>query len=203
MGPDRRAREVVVVKSRCAGGATSALASVLVLACATTKSVTPAPDRLRGTDDVVHELAPSGADAYSVLIFFSAGCHVLEAHDERIAHLYAEFAPRGVRFLAIDPETNATLSRDRDEARRRGYRFPILLDQGATLARAFGADFAGLAIVLDRSAHVVYRGGIDSDRAHLTDDAAPYLQHALADLLEGKPPRDNGTKVMGCALQTW
>ncbi len=180
-----------------AGAAMRALVSILFLACALV------PDRLRGTDDAVHELGPSGSDAYTVLIFFSAGCHVLEAHDERLAHLYAEFAPKGVRFLAVDPEPNATLWRDRDEARRRGYRFPILLDRGAALARAFGADFAGLAIVLDRSANVVYRGGIDSDRAHLTDDAAPYLQHALADLLEGKPPRDNGTKVMGCALRTW
>ncbi len=169
--------------------------------CATTRGA--APDRLRGTDDAVHELVPSDAGTYTVLIFFSADCHVLEAHGERIARLARQFSKRGVRFFAVDPEPRATTARDRAEAERRGYPFPILLDEGATVARSFGADFAGLAVVLDRSGRVVYRGGIDSDTTRMNDDAAPYLEHALADLLEGKPPRDNATKVMGCALRTW
>jgi hypothetical protein len=200
VGRRLRDREVLVV---IAERALSAMIAVLVVSscgCATARGAVP--DRLRGTDDAVHELAPTGADAYTVLIFFSADCHVLDAHDDRILHLVAEFAPRGVRFFAVDPEPNAA-RRDRVEARRRGYPFPILADEGATAARAFGADFAGLAIVLDRDRRVVYRGGIDSDRTRLTDDAAPYLEHALIDLLDGRPPRENATKVMGCALRTW
>jgi hypothetical protein len=191
----------VVVRILSAASFGLPIALLLTVACATTRSA--APTRLRGTDDAAHELVPSGADAYTVLIFFSADCHVLEVHDERIARLAGQFANKGVRFFAVDPEPKATAARDGTEARRRGYPFPILLDEGAAVARAFGADFAGLAIVLDRKGRVVYRGGIDSDMTHLTDDASPYLDHALADLLSGRPPRDNATKVMGCALRTW
>jgi hypothetical protein len=108
-----------------------------------------------------------------------------------------------VRFFAVDPEVGATVARDRVEAARRGYPFPILIDGGAKMARTFGAEFAGHAVVLDRDGRVLYRGGIDSDRAHLTDDATPFLGDALADLLAGRSPRLAESKPLGCALRTW
>jgi hypothetical protein len=140
---------------------------------------------------------------YTVVVFFSEDCHVLRAHDERLRRLATDYGGRGVRFLALDPEVGSTASRDDDEAMRRGYPFPIRVDPGARFAKAAGADFAGYAIVVDRTGAVVYRGGIDSDRVHLTDDATPYLRNALADLLGGRAPRVAETKVMGCALRTW
>jgi peroxiredoxin len=157
----------------------------------------------RSSADALHALAPQGAERFTVVMFFSADCHVLRAHDERVRELAAEYGARGVRFLALDPEVGATEARDRDEASRRGYPFPILVDEGARLAKAYGAEYAGHAVVLDRAGAVLYRGGIDSDRVHLTNDATPYLRNALADLVAGRPPSVAGTKVLGCALRTW
>jgi len=148
-------------------------------------------------------IAPRGDEAYTVVIFFSADCHVLRAHDGRVRALADEFAPRKIRFLALDPEVGATAARDRDEASRRNYPFPILIDGEAKLAKAYGAEYAGHAVVLDRAGTVVYRGGIDSDRVHLTDGATPYLRNALDDLVAGRRPRVAGAKVLDCALRTW
>jgi hypothetical protein len=97
----------------------------------------------------------------------------------------------------------ATAERDRDEATRRHYPFPILIDDKAKVAKIYDAEYAGHVVVLDRTGAVAYRGGIDSDRVHMTEDATPFLRHALEDLLAGRPPRVAGTKVLGCALRTW
>jgi len=172
------------------------------VSCAERATPLRAPERLLGTDDAVHELPPQGPE-YTVLIFFSVDCHVLAIHDDRIRKIAAEYAARGVRFFAVDPEVGATMARDRVEAARRGYPFPILIDGGARTARAFGAEFAGHAVVLDRSGKVLYRGGIDSDRAHLTGGVTPFLADALADLLAGRSPKVAESKALGCALRTW
>ncbi len=150
----------------------------------------------------VHALAPQGTEKYTAIVFFSADCHVLRAHDERLRALAQDFREAGVKFVALDPEPGATAARDEEEAKRRGYPFPILIDDGAKFARAFGAEFAGHTVVLDRKGAIVYRGGIDSDRVHLTDDATPYLRDALGDLLAGRQPRVAQAKVLGCALRT-
>jgi thiol-disulfide isomerase/thioredoxin len=171
--------------------------------CASSDLRPVAGEALVGTDDATHDLAPRGGDRFAVLIFFSADCHVLRAHDERLLRLAQRYAGRGVRFFAVDSEVGATLLRDRREGQQRGYPFPIVLDEKARVAKAFGAEYAGYAVVLDRAGRVAYRGGIDSDRVRLTEDATPYLSQALADLLAGRPPRVAEAKTLGCALRTW
>jgi hypothetical protein len=128
---------------------------------------------------------------------------VLRAHDERLSAIANAYGARGIRFFAIDSEVGASIERDRAEAEQRRYPFPILLDERARLQKAFGAEYAGDTIVLDRDGQVRYRGGIDSDRVRLTGDATPYLSDALADLLAGRSPRVASAKVLGCALRTW
>jgi hypothetical protein len=158
-------------------------------------------DHFEGTDGASHAIVPSEPEVYTVVIFFSTECHVLSVHDERVRTLAAEFAPRRVRFLAVDSEIDATRERDRAEVERRRYPFPILLDRGGELARALGAVYAGYSVVLDRDGNVRYRGGIDSDRVRLRDDATPYLSDALTDLVAGKSPRVADSKALGCALR--
>jgi len=142
----------------------------------------------------------TGAPA-TVVEFFSAHCPCQKAHDERLVLLHDVYAPRGVRFVAIDAETGASPARDAEEARARGYPFPLLADATGAAARALGAEFATTTIVLDREGNVRYRGGIDSDRTHLTDDAEPYLRDALDDVLAGRAPRKPTGKVLGCTLE--
>jgi hypothetical protein len=160
-------------------------------------------EKLPGTDDALHEIVPRGSDKYTVVVFFSADCHILKLHDERLRRLANHYGERGVRFYGVDPERGATIDRDRAEGERRGYPFPILLDGGARLAKMFGAEYAGHVVVLDGRGAVVYRGGIDSDRIRLTQGATWYLNDALADLLAGKSARIADAKTLGCALRTW
>jgi hypothetical protein len=177
-------------------------AIALLTACAASApaQITSAT-RLQGTDGAMHAILPPANDAYTVVIFFSPDCHVLAAHDDRIRKLAKDFGPPRVRILAVDPEVDASLERDRAEIEGRRYPFPVLIDRDGSLARSLGATFASYTVVFDHEGNVRYRGGIDSDRVHMRDDATPYLANALSDLLAGKAPRVAESKALGCALR--
>jgi hypothetical protein len=139
----------------------------------------------------------------TVLVFFSPDCHCLAVHEPRLRALFERGHPRGVQFFMVDSEVDGSPERDVAEARRRGYPFPILRDQGGKLAEALGAEYAAYAVVFDSTARVRYHGGIDSDRTHLHDEATAYLADALDDLLADREPRVTEGKTHGCALQKW
>jgi hypothetical protein len=138
---------------------------------------------------------------FTAIVFFSAHCACQSAHDARLRALIERFRAR-VRFVLVDSEVDATPELEAAEAARRGYTAPPMIDRGAALARALGAEAATYAVVLDRLGRVHYAGGIDSDRVHLTSDATPYLADALEDLLAGRVPRVRISKALGCALRT-
>jgi peroxiredoxin len=154
---------------------------------------------LPGTDGRIHALVDRDA-RLTVIEFFSAHCPCQAQHDARLRELASAYSARGVAFVAIDSEVEAGLARDRDEAARRGYAFPILVDAGGAVARALHAQYATYTIVVDRDARIVYVGGIDSDKNHLTAGATPYLRDALDDALAAKPLRRAEGKALGCAL---
>jgi len=143
-----------------------------------------------------------GAPA-TVLVFYSPHCHCLAAHEPRLFALYERYHPRGVQFYFVDSEVGATPERDAAEARAYGYPFSIVTDAGAKLADRVDAQYASYTVVADAQGRIRYRGGIDSDAIHLTDDATPYLADALDDLLAGRDPRRPEAKALGCALQKW
>ena len=136
----------------------------------------------------------------TVVEFFSAHCPCQAAHDGRLRELARAYAARGVRFVAVDSEHGATSARDGAEASRRGYPYPIVLDPGGALARELGAEYATYSVVLDAGGRVLYAGGLDSDRSHLTEGAESYVQNALDDALAGRPVRRPEGKTLGCAL---
>lgn len=159
-----------------------------------------APVREGGTLDA---RALASDATLTVFVFFSPDCHCLRQHEARLRDLDATFRARGVQFFMVDSEVRASIERDAEEARRRAYTFPILVDRGARLADAVGAEYAAYAVIVDRSGRLRYRGGVDSDKDHLHADATPYLRDALDDLLAGRDPRVANAKTLGCALQKW
>jgi peroxiredoxin len=110
------------------------------------------------------------------------------------------YGPRGVTILAVDSEVGATSTRAREEAERRQYRFPILIDPDGSVASALNASYATHSVVVDPQGRVIYAGGIDSDQNQLSDDATPFLRDALDDALAHKPIRRPLGKTLGCAL---
>jgi peroxiredoxin len=139
----------------------------------------------------------------TVVVFISAECPCLEAHLARLHALSTTYAPRGVKFVAVDSEVGASPARAASEAAKLGLPFPVMVDPGAKLADAVGAEYATFTVVVDREARVRYGGGIDTDKRKLHPDATPYVAEALDDLLAGHPPRRTEGKALGCSLRKW
>jgi len=177
-----------------------ALLAALTLACAPGHAPAVTSVVLRSTDGAPLALdAALRAHALTVITFFSADCPCQRAHDARLRELIARDTPRDVAFLVVDSEESATPARDSDEAKARGY--PIVLDDAGKLARSLDAEYATYSVVVDRDGKVLYRGAFDSDRVHLREGRAAFVDDALNDLLAGRPVRKTDTKTLGCTLQ--
>lgn len=137
----------------------------------------------------------------TVLVFYSDHCPCFRVHEDRIRAIASDFGGRGVRVVLVDSEVEAELERDAASARERNLP-PIVVDPGAKLAGALGAEYATYSVVFDGEGRVRYRGGIDSDKNRLTPDARPYLREAVEAVLAGKEPPITEGKALGCALQT-
>lgn len=189
---------------RLATNAAALAAALVVTACAPSRAssspVVPSlqlVDTAGGTTTMPDDLARA---KFTVVVFYAEHCPCFRVHEERLRELAKAYADRGVRLILVDSEVSATAERDaRDAAERR---LPaIVQDPGAKLADALGADYATYAVVLDAQGRLRYRGGIDSDKERLHDDAVAYVRNAIDDLLAGREPRTTEGKVLGCALQ--
>ncbi len=137
----------------------------------------------------------------TVIVFFSANCPCQAAHDARLREFFVAYRDRGVDLVAVDSEAGASPELHAKEAKSRAYPFPLLADPGGALADALGAEFATYSVVFDQQGRVRYRGGIDSDRAHLTADASPWVRNAVDRLLAGAAPDPAESRTLGCALR--
>jgi hypothetical protein len=174
--------------------------ALLLSSCAPARSPQSITGRLIGTDGASHSIV-SQTTRFTAVEFFSAHCPCQAKHDERLRLLAARDRDRSVSIVAVDSEDNASVERDAVEAARRRYPYLILIDPEGTIARAIGATYATYSVLVDQTGHVLYRGGIDSDRSHLREDATPYLQNAIDDALTNRPQRLAEAKTLGCSLR--
>jgi len=177
------------------------LGLVLVL-LATACAHAPPPATLVGVDGSRRSLTDFTHRApWTVVMFVSSTCPCMASHRDPLEDLAAAYAPRGVRFLAVESDVTTTPESLAAEARE--YSMPLLRDDGARLANALGAESATYTVIVDREGRVRYRGGFDSDRVTRHPDATPYVREALDDLLAGKPPRRPETNALGCMLRKY
>lgn len=183
-----------------------ALVAGAVVACSTPVSKEPpipntGDQRVVETNErtyCVRDLA--GRHTFTVLVFFSATCPTVTAHDERVERLARAYVARDVGFYAVASEADVTLEQLKVEARRRGYSFPLVWDAGGALARHLDVRYASQAFVLTRDGSIAYAGSVDSDRRFLHADAKPFLRDALDALLSGAEPEPGDARAYGCAL---
>jgi peroxiredoxin len=176
----------------------------------------PLPDfRLMGVDD--REYTPAdfkNAQVFAV-IFTSNHCPTAQLYEERIKKLVADFTPRGVAFVGINPNSTDAVRLDemswtdlddsfesmKIRAHDHHFNFPYL-DDGDTqeVAQKFGAIATPHIFIFDRSRHLRFQGRIDdSERPGLVQEQT--AREAIEALLAGKEPPTASTKVFGCSIK--
>lgn len=145
-------------------------------------------------------------DDRAIVIFFTAnGCPYVSATDESTRLTAQKFASRDVQFIAVS-SNDATVKPEDGlagmRARLAEHSFPwrYLRDESQSVARAYGALCTPHFFVFDRERRLVYTG---RSVAAAKPETATHndLEHALSDLLAGKPLRVPVTNPVGCPLE--
>lgn len=94
---------------------------------------------------------------------------------------------------------------DRNVAARAEYAmtYPVLLDEGGQVGKAYGAKTTPHMYVVDPQGALVYAGGLDNAPMGTAEGGAavPYVVRALADLAAGRPVSTATTKPYGCSVK--
>lgn len=164
----------------------------------------PAPTfRLPDSEGVEH--APGDAPA-TVVVFTCNHCPYALAWHDRILALAHDYAARGVRVLAINPNDATRYPRDSLEAMRARVQrgefdgVPYLRDESQEVAHAYDAQTTPDVFVLDAAGLLRYRGAPDADYEDPSQRAA-FLRDALDAILAGRDPELTQTPPVGCSIK--
>jgi thiol-disulfide isomerase/thioredoxin len=177
---------------------------------------TPAPDfSLPGVDGRTYALQDFAEAKLLAIIFTCNHCPTAQAYEERIKKLVADYKPRGVAIVAINPNNNDAVRLDelgytdlddsfeamKIRATHKQFNFPYLDDgPSETLSKKFGPIATPHVFIFDSERKLRYQGRIDNnEREDLvkTHDT----RAAIDSLLAGKQPPIPETKVFGCSTK--
>ena len=166
-----------------------------------------APDfKLPATDGNTYELSDF-EDADVLVVFFTCNhCPYVLGSDEVTRATAEKYAPKGVKFVAINSNSANTYPDDDWDhmvARMKEHQFPwlYLYDESQEVALAYGALRTPHFYVLDEDRELVYTGrGVDSpreaDKITVND-----LDRALDEITSGKPVSVPLTNPIGCNVK--
>jgi peroxiredoxin len=158
---------------------------------------------LRDTEGTMHE--PGNAPA-TVVVFTCNHCPYALAWHERIVGVARDYADRGVRVLAVNPNDVERYPRDSPDAMRVRVEsgefegVPYLYDQSQSVARAYGAKTTPDVFVMNASGVLRYRGAPDADHDDPAQNAT-FLRGALDAVLDGRDPNPVETPPVGCSIK--
>ncbi len=176
----------------------------------------PLPDfSLPAVDGRTYTPADFAKAEVFVIIFTCNHCPTAQAYEERIKKLVTDYTPRGVAFLAINPnhaeavrfdemgytDLGDTFDEMKERAAHNHYNFPYA-DDGPTqsVVEKFGAFATPHVYIFDRSRHLRFTGRIDDSERE--DYATTHdTRDALEAILAGRTPTVTTTKVFGCSIK--
>ncbi|HUA44240.1 MAG TPA: thioredoxin family protein [Solirubrobacteraceae bacterium] len=145
-----------------------------------------------------------GAPA-TVVVFTCNHCPYALAWHDRIAQVADDYAARGVRVLAVNPNDSDRYPGDsleamRDRVSREQWTIPYLRDATQEVAREYGAKVTPDVFVLDAEGRLRYRGAPDADYDNPREQAE-WLREALDAVLDGSILARPETKPVGCSIK--
>jgi peroxiredoxin len=158
---------------------------------------------LPDTEGVMHG---PGDGAATVVVFTCNHCPYALAWHERTVEVARDYAGRGVKVLAINPNDAERYPRDSPQAMRARVQagefdgMPYLHDETQEVARAYDAKTTPDVFVLDAAGVLRYRGAPDGDYDDPTQNAA-FLRDALDAVLDGHEPDLTETAPVGCSIK--
>jgi peroxiredoxin len=136
----------------------------------------------------------------TVVMFIATQCPVSNSYNERMKALYADYSPRGVKFIVINSNRTEPASEVETHAASHGFAFPVYKDPLNVVADLFGAQVTPETYVLDKAGVMHYHGSID-DSQNPANVRTQGLRLALDAVLGGHAVAKTETKAFGCAIK--
>jgi peroxiredoxin len=161
---------------------------------------------LRGVDNQEYSLA-NYADREAVVVFFSCNhCPYVQAWEDRIIQTQADYADRGVQFIAINANDALKYPDDsfpkmKERSQQKGFNFPYLYDEKQEIANFYGAQNTPEFFVFDKERVLCYHGALDDNFDDPNAVKSQYLRDALDAVLAGQTPTVAETPVVGCTIK--
>ena len=160
---------------------------------------------LNDTDGTAHAVPADEAPPATVLIVTCNHCPYVIAWNPRLRAVADDYAPRGVRMLAINANDASRYPADSPAAMKRfvddqSWPIPYLYDESQDVAKALDAQVTPHVFVLDGDQRLRYRGAPDADHSDPSQSAA-YLREALDAILAGEEPATAETRLRGCSVK--
>jgi len=166
----------------------------------------PAPTfALTDTEGVEHALPADPAPPATVVMVTCNHCPYVVAWNPRLRAVAEDYAPRGVRFLAVNANDADRYPADSPEAMARfvsdqAWPIPYLYDESQDVARALDAQVTPHVFVFDADHLLRYRGAPDANHSD-EREGANWLRTALDALLSGTDPDPADTSPRGCSVK--
>ena len=160
---------------------------------------------LGDTEGTAHAVPADPAPPATVLVVTCNHCPYVIAWNPRLRAVAEDYAPRDVRFLAINANDAQRYPADSPQAMKRfvedqSWPIPYLYDESQDVARALDAQVTPHVFVLDADHRLRYRGAPDADHGDPSQDAR-YLRDALDAVLAGDAPATAATRARGCSVK--
>lgn len=136
-----------------------------------------------------------------VVIFDATRCPYARGYKERVAAMSKAYAAKGVSFVTVNSNKTEPAAEVAEDARKSGFAFPVLKDDGSKVADLYAAQKTPEVYVVDPKGTLVYRGRIDETHDRPNEVRSPDLRNALDALLSGKPIPATETKAFGCSIK--
>ena len=175
-----------------------------------------APDfSLPAVDGKTYTLASFASSKVLVVMFTAVHCPTAEVYEARMKALVAEYGPKGVAFVAIQPNSAKALRLDemgytdlgdslddmKVRAEHRQFNFPFLYDgETQAISRQYGPAATPHVFVFDQQRRLRYQGRIDSNPREAYAKV-PDARNAIDAVLAGSAVSLEKTPTVGCSVK--
>jgi thiol-disulfide isomerase/thioredoxin len=143
----------------------------------------------------------------TVVMFICNHCPFVKHVVPEIGRVAADYMPRGIGFVAINPNDQAAYPQDGPEymkelATSQRWPFPFLFDESQDVARAYRAACTPDFFAFDAQRLLVYRGRLDESRPNSpVEVTGRELRAALDAIAAGRAPAADQKPSVGCSIK--
>ncbi len=166
-----------------------------------------APDfQLPGVDGQTYSLNNFSEKKVLAVLFTCNHCPYVQAYEDRLITIQADFMEKGVALLAINANETKNYPEDNLDnmilrAKEQGYNFPYLRDDDQAVANAYGAHYTPEVFLFDQGRRLRYTGRIDDNWKEASKARTHDFRKAIEALLSNQAIKNEETHAVGCTIK--